>query len=338
MVKRLLTTVATITLAAGLATAFGGTAQAAIKMVMSNYTQAATVKGKTFSLLKSLIEKNLKGKVTVELYQAGTLFSQKTEIQGLQLGSTQLIAPTTGIFSSISPKINAMLLPYLLSTPKAIDAAVHDPLIRKTFFTELEAKNVKPLTVWINGPRDLFYKGDKTILVPADMQGLKIRVQPADIFVKTMKAFGANVVSMNWGEVPTAIQQGVIDAAEPTPNACVASKIYELVNNATLFHYVYSYYIVATNKQWWDGLPAGIRDQLEKDIAQATKWNWAQTNAANQAALKTIADAGVKIHRLNAAELAKWVEAVKPVWKELGTDVVGEKVMNHLIEIGKANE
>lgn len=307
---------------------------AATKMVMSNYTQASTVKGKTFERLKTLIEQNLKGEVDVELHQAGTLFSQKTEIQGLQLGSTHLIAPTTGIYSSISRKINAMLLPYLLSTPKAINEAVNDPLIRKTFFKELEAKNVKPLTIWINGPRNISYNSKKPILVPSDMKGLKIRVQPADIFIKTMKAFGANVISMNWGEVPAAIQQGVIDAAEPTPNATVASKIYELVNQITLNEYIYSYYIVATNKRWWEGLPNGTRSKLEAALADATKWNWEATGAENEAAYKIMSDYGVKIHKLTPEQRQKWVDAVKPVCQELGNKVVGDEVMNRLKEIG----
>lgn len=334
MFRRFLVLTSAIALVTTLSVLSADSASAATKMVMSNYTQASTVKGKTFQRLKELIEQNLKGEIEVELHQSGTLFSQKTEIQGLQLGSTHLIAPTTGIFSSISPKINAMLLPYLLSTPKAIDEAVNDPLIRKTFFEELEAKNVKPLTIWINGPRNIAYKSEKPILVPADMKGLKIRVQPADIFVKAMKAFGANVISMNWGEVPAAIQQGVIDAAEPTPNATVASKIYELVDHITLNEYIYSYYIVATNKQWWEGLADGIRSKLEDALAEATKWNWEATESENEAAYKVISDFGVKIHKLTAEQRQQWVDAVKPVWQELGNDVVGDEVINRLKEIG----
>jgi C4-dicarboxylate-binding protein DctP len=334
MLRKMFTLTSLGVVAIGMTIATTGTAPAATKMIMSNYTQASTVKGKTFELLRATIAKDLKGEVDVELHQAGTLFSQKTEIQGLQLGSTHLIAPTTGIYSSISKKINAMLLPYLLSTPEAIDKAVNDPLIRETFFKELEAKNVLPLTIWINGPRNISYKAKKAILVPKDMKGLKIRVQPAAIFVKTMEAFGANVISMNWGEVPAAIQQGVIDAAEPTPNATVSSKIYQLVDHVTLHEYIYSYYIVGTNKQWWEGLPAGTRGKLKKALKKATEWNWANTVAANEKAYKIMSDYGVKIHKLNATQRQAWVDAVKPVWKELGNAVVGDKVMSRLKEIG----
>jgi len=166
------------------------------------------------------------------------------------------------------------------------------------------------------------------------MKGLKIRVQPADIFIKTMTAFGANVISMNWGEVPAAIQQGVIDAAEPTPNATVASKIYELVNNITLNEYIYSYYIVATNKRWWEGLPNGTRSKLEAALESATKWNWEATGAENEAAYKIMSDYGVKIHKLTPEQRQKWVDVVKPVWQDLGNKVVGDEVMNRLKEIG----
>ena len=87
------------------------------------------------------------------------------------------------------------------------------------------------------------------------MKGLKIRVQSAPIYVDTMKAFGANVIAMSWSETPTALQQGVIDAVEPTPNAWVAAKIYELVDNITVTGYCFDFYIVGANKQWWQGFP-----------------------------------------------------------------------------------
>jgi C4-dicarboxylate-binding protein DctP len=150
-----------------------------------------------------------------------------------------------------------------------------DPPIHREIISELEAKDIKPVAIWINRGRHIGYRGSKAVRVPEDMKGIKIRVQSADIFVETMKAFDANVIAMSWGEVPTALQQGVIDAAEPTPNAWVGSKIYELVDQITVNGYVYSFYIVTANKTWWEGLRVDIRAGLERAFASATDWNWA---------------------------------------------------------------
>ncbi len=304
------------------------------KVILSNDTQSLSLKGKTFELLKQEIEKQLGDKVAVELHQSGALFDQKTQIQGLQLGAAHLIAPTVGIYSSITPKVNALLLPFMLPNEKAVDAAMKDPVVRGSFLPDLEKKNVLPVAIWVNGPRNIGYKRKEPILTPDGMKGLKIRVQSAPVYVDTMKAFGANVIAMSWSEAPTALQQGVIDAVEPTPNAWVASKIYELVDNITVTDYCYDFYVVGANKQWWEGLPANIRKGMETALDAATKWNWENGKKINDESDAQIKAAGVGIHTLTPEQKALWVKAVQPVWKSLGDDLVGAQVMARLKEIG----
>jgi C4-dicarboxylate-binding protein DctP len=315
-----------------------GAANAQIKFIMSNDNNAVGVKGQTFEVLKKEVEKRLAGKVTVELHHSGTLFDQKTQVQGLQLGSANLIAPTQGIYAPLSPKINALSLPFLLSTPEAVQAAMDDPVIHDAIFGALEKKNILPIAIWINGPRDLSYRGKKPVLLPADMKGLKIRVQPVPADVKTWQTLGANVVSMSWSEVPTALQQGVIDAVEPTPNALVGAGLDEMIDQVTLINYQYSFYIVATNKTWWEGLPADVRSGIQAAMKEATAWNWANTTKKNTEAYDKVRKLNKPIHKLTAEQRAKWADAVRPVWKQFGEDLVGAKVMSELEKVGKAHQ
>src|ERR1700682_292005 len=97
---------------------------AQIKIVMSNDNSALGLKGKTFDLFKKEIEQRLAGKVVVEMHHSGTLFNQKTQMQGVQLGSAHFIAPGQGTFASLSPNINVLSIPFLLPTPEAISAAI----------------------------------------------------------------------------------------------------------------------------------------------------------------------------------------------------------------------
>jgi len=185
----------------------------------------------------------------------------------------------------------------------------------------------------MNGPRDFGHKGREPALTPDQWKGKKIRVQSAPVFVKTMEAIGANVIAMSWSDVPSALQQGVIDAAEPTPNAWRAAGIYKVVDHIILNEYVYSFYVVGANKQWWQGLSADMRKSIEEALDAASRWNWANADKMNAAALKTIEASNTKVHRLNAAQKKAWQKAVAPVWKTLGEDVVGAEVMARLKKI-----
>lgn len=323
-------------LAVATLTGFGATesADAQTHVIMSNDNNAVGVKGRTFEVLKEEIQKRLGDKVNIELHHSGSLFDQNTQLQGLQLGSADLIAPTSGHYASIAPNVNALSLPFLLSTPQQIQEAMDDPVVRKAIVDDMEAKNVTPVAIWMNGPRDLGYRGSKTITKPADMKGLKVRVQSIPVDIATMEAVGANVVAMSWSEVPTAMQQGVIDAVEPTPNALVGAGLDEMINQLTELHYYYSFYIVGANKQWWDGLPDDVRDGLKEALAAATAWNWENAGKQNKAAYEKVEKLGKPIHELTAEDRKQWVEAVQPVWKTFGEDVLGKEAMDALRRIG----
>ena len=307
-------------------------------IVISNDNNALGVKGQTFEILKKEIEKRLGKKAPVELSHGGTLFDQKTQIQGLQLGSVDIIAPTSGIYAPVAPAVNALTLPFLLSTPAEIDKALKDPAVRAAFVPKLQAKNIEPVAIWINGPRDFGYRGSKPVLVPADLKGMKIRVQSVPADIETMKRFGANVVGMSWSEVPTALQQGVIDAVEPTPNALVGAGLHETIDQVTRVEYQFSFYIVGANKKWWDGLSADTRKGVQEALDVATKWNWENTGKENDAAYAKVAALGKKINTLTPAQRKEWQVAVGPVWETFGTKTVGADVMKRLKEIGQVEQ
>lgn len=319
-------------LALGLVTA---TSLAADKIVISNDNNALGVKGQTFEVLKAELNKRLPS-TKVELSHGGTLFDQKTQVQGLQLGSVDIIAPTSGIYAKVAPGLNALTLPFLLTTPKAIDAALKDPAVRASFVPALQSKNIEPIAIWINGPRDFASRGNP-IINPADMKGVKIRVQSVPADIATMKQLGANVVAMSWSEVPTALQQGVIDAVEPTPNALVGAGLQQSIQNVTRAEYQYSFYIVGANKKWWDGLSADTRKKVQEALEIATKWNWENTAIENDKAYEKVKALGKPIYTLTPEQLQSWKKAASPVWEEFGTKIVGPEVMTRLRKIGDTN-
>jgi len=316
-------------LGAGILLAGGAGAQD--KIVLSNDTSALNLKGESFEVLKRELETRLGG--DVEIHHSGALFDQKTQIQGLQLGSATFIAPTSGIYTPLAEGLSAMTLPFLLTSPEQIDAAWNDPVVRDAFVPDLQAKNIEPVAIWLSGPRELSYRGDTPILLPDDMKGVKIRVQSVPSDIEAFKAVGANVISMAWGEVPSALQQGVIDAVEPTPMSLNSAGMVETIDQMTKIGYQYAFYIVGANKQWWDGLSDEDRAHVQDALEVATEYNRTNAVEANDAAYAKIREAGKTVHELDDAQLAAWKERMSPVWEEFGVPLVGDAAMARLTEI-----
>ncbi len=305
-------------------------AQAQVQIILSNDNNEKGLKGQTFEVLVDELETRLGDQVAVEMHHSGTLFDQQSQIQGLQLGAAHMISPTAGVYSSVAPKVGALQLPFLLNTPEKIQEAMADPVVRDAILPDLQKQNIEVVAVWMNGPRDLGYNADKAIQRPEDAAGLKVRVQSAPIFVKTWEAAGANPVGINWSESPTALQQGVIDAAEVTPNAWRGSSTYQFVDHISKTEHQYSFYIVGANKAWWDGLSDEVRAGVQASLDAATAWNMIENARINAEALEFMAAEGVQIHDLSTEDRAAWAAAMQPVWQELGTDLVGGAVMERL--------
>jgi C4-dicarboxylate-binding protein DctP len=143
---------------------------------------------------------------------------------------------------------------------------------------------------------------------------------------------------MSWGEVPTALQQGVIDAIEVTPNAWTGSGVWELVSDITKTEYVIDFYAVATNKTWWDGLQDETRKKLKATIDDTTKWNWDNAQRINDEANEQLKKKGIAVHDLTPEQRNKWREAAMPVWKSVGYKLVGEDVVKRMQEIAEKHE
>lgn len=314
------------------------TASAADRIVLSNDTSALNLKGETFEVLAEELKKRLGEDSAVEVHHSGALLDQKTQVQGLQLGSASFIAPTSGIYSPLAEGLNALTLPFLLTSRDKVVQAWNDPVVREAFVPELQKKNIEPVAIWMSGQRELSYRGKDPILVPEDMQGVKIRVQSVPSDIEAFKAVGANVISMAWGEVASALQQGVIDAVEPTPMSLNSAGMVEVIDQMTRIGYQYAFYIVGANKAWWDGLSEDKRSEVHEALTVATEFNFENATKQNEAAYASIRDSGKTIHELSEEQLAQWKEKMRPVWDEFGSELVGEAAMERLIEISTGTD
>ena len=306
-------------LAAACATALliaNSTAQAQIVIKFSHVVAADTPKGQAATKFKELAEKATNGRVKVDLYPNSQLYKDKEELEALQLGAVQMLAPSLAKFGPLGVKeFEVFDLPFIFPDKKALYKVTDGP-IGKSLLKKLEPKGITGLAFWDNGFKIM--SANKPLNVPADFKGLKMRIQSSKVLDAQMRALGANPQVLAFSEVYQALQTGVVDGTENPPSNLYTQKMNEVQSNVTISNHGYLGYAVIVNKKFWDGLPADIRGLLEEAMRQATKYEIEIAQRDNDDALAAVRKTGkTKIHELTDAEKMQWQAALVPVQKEM---------------------
>ena len=308
-------------------------AQQPIIIKFSHVVANDTPKGKGALKFKELAEKYTNGKVKVEVYPNSTLYKDKEEMDALNSGSVQILAPSTAKFRPIGvPEFEAMDLPYIFNGQAGYEKVVDGP-IGKTLFKKLETKGITGLAFWDNGFH--MVSANKPLLMPADFQGLKIRISGSKIADLYFRALGALPQIMAFSEVYQALQTGVVDGCENTPSNYYTQKFYEVQKHITVSSHAHLQYAVITNTKFWNGLPADIRGQLDKAMKDASDYSNGIAKQENVDALAKIKDSGkTTLHYLTPQQVAAWKAAFQPVYKESEKRIPGPTVPELLKEAG----
>ena len=259
-----------------------------------------TPKGKGAEKFKELAEKYTNGKVKVEVYHNSSLYKDKEELEALQLGAVQMLAPSNSKFGPIGVKeFEVFDLPLILSNKQELRRVTDGPL-GKRLLKLLEPKGMVGLAYW-----------DK------DFKGLKMRIQSSKVLELQMRSLGVIPQVMAFSEVYQALQTGVVDGQENTPSNMYTQKMHEVQKYTTLSNHGYIGYVVIVNKKFWDGLPADVRTQLEKAMAEATTYANDISEKENAEALEDMKKSGkTELISLTPAQVEAWKKALTPVYKD----------------------
>jgi len=305
-------------LLAGLMALATGSARADDPIVIkfSHVVAPDTPKGKGADKFKELAEKYTAGKVRVEVYPNSQLYKDKEEVEALQLGAVQMLAPSLAKFGPLGVKeFEVFDLPYILPDKAALRRVTEGPL-GKSLFQKLETKGITGLAYWDNGFKIM--SANKPLRMPADFQGLKMRIQSSKVLEAQFKALGAQPQVMAFSDVYQAMQTGVVDGSENTPSNMWSQKHYEVQKYATLSDHGYIGYAVIVNKKFWDGLPADVRAGLDKAMTEATAYANDLSQKENDDALAAMKTSGkISFIELTADEKAAWRKALDPVAAEM---------------------
>jgi len=296
------------------------TAQAPIVIKFSHVVAPNTPKGKGADKFKELAEKYTNGKVKVEVYANSTLYKDKEELEALQLGAVQMLAPSNSKFGPIGVKdFEVFDLPYLLPNKAALRKVTDGP-IGKAMLKKLETKGMVGLAYWDNGFKAM--SANKPLRMPEDYKGLKFRIQSSKVLEAQFRALGAIPQVMAFSEVYQALQTGVVDGQENTPSNMFTQKFHEVQKYTTLTNHGYIGYVVVVNKKFWDDLPADIRTQLTKAMDEATVYSNDISEKENAEGLEDIKKSGkTELITPTAAESAAMRKAMEPLYHDMASRV-----------------
>lgn len=295
-------------------------AQQPIIIKFSHVVANDTPKGKAAERFKELAEKATKGRVKVEVYPNSTLYKDKEELEALQLGAVQMLAPSLAKFGPLGVKeFEVFDLPYIFPSKEVLYRVTEGP-IGKDLFEKLEPKGITGLAYWDNGFKVM--SANKPLHRPADFRGLKMRIQSSKVLDAEMRALGANPQVLAFSEVYQALQTGVVDGTENPPSNLYTQKMHEVQKHVTVSNHGYLGYAVIVNKKFWDGLPSDVRTQLEGAMKDATKYANAIAQQENDAALAAVEKTRkTTVYHLTDAEKAEWRKALLPVQQQMASRI-----------------
>jgi C4-dicarboxylate-binding protein DctP len=302
-------------------------AQQPIVIKFSHVVAVDTPKGKAAEYFKKLAEERTKGRVKVEVYPNSALFKDGEEMEALQLGSVQILAPSLAKFGPLGAReFEVFDLPYMFDDYDELHKVTQGPL-GAALLEKLESKGIVGLAYWDNGFK--LMSANKPIRVPADYKGLKMRIQSSKVLGDEMKALGAIPQVMAFSEVYQALQTGVVDGTENPPSNFYTQRMHEVQKYAALTEHGYLGYAVIVNKKFWDGLPADIRTTLEGAMKETTKYANDIARKENDDALEAVRKSGkTEIIQLTPEQKAQMKQALLPVHKQnesrIGKDTIAE--------------
>ncbi len=302
-------------------------AQQPIVIKFSHVVALDTPKGKAAEYFKKLAEERTKGRVKVEVYPNSSLFKDGEEMEALQLGSVQMLAPSLAKFGPLGVReFEVFDLPYIFDDTADLHKVTTGP-VGASLFKKLEGKGLVGLAYWDNGFKVM--SANKPIRMPADYKGLKMRIQSSKVLGDEMKALGSIPQVMAFSEVYQALQTGVVDGTENPPSNFYTQKMQEVQKYLALTNHGYLGYAVIANKKFWDGLPPDIRTILEGAMKDATKYGNDIAQKENDDALEAVRKSGkTEVITLTPEQKSAMKKALVPVHKEnesrIGKEVIAD--------------
>ena len=233
------------------------------------------------------------GKMRVEIYPSGQLGSERELIELLQIGGLAMTKVSASPLEAFIPEMKVFSLPYLFEGSEHYWRTLNSP-VGKALLHSGEEYRIRGLAYYDAGSRS-FYSTDKPVNTPADLSGMKIRVQNSQTAVSMVRAMGGSATPVSWGELYTSLQQGVVDGAENNPPSFYLSKHYEVSKYYTIDEHTSIPDIVIISTHVWNGLNSQQQQWLQQAADESVVFQRSLWASATAEALEAVKAAGVQV-------------------------------------------
>ncbi|MFW6169566.1 MAG: TRAP transporter substrate-binding protein [Planctomycetota bacterium] len=258
-----------------------------------------------------LLEERSDGQLQIKIYAGGQLGQEKELIEQLQGGTLDLAKVSSSVLESFVPEMKVFGVPYLFRDKQHKWESLQSP-VGQEILDACESRNMVGIGYYAAGERS-FYTVDRPIRTPADLKNLKIRVIKSPMAIELVKVLGASPTPISWGELYTALQQGLVDGAENNPPSVISANHYEICKYYSLDRHTSPMDVVVAGKRTWERLSAEDRQMLLETFEESVGYQrelWAREVADN---FKMLKEAGVEIIE---PDLALFRQAVQPMYQK----------------------
>lgn len=296
-----------------------------ILIKFSHVVDENTPKGIAALEFKKLVEERTRGRVKVEVYPNSTLYKDREELEALQLGAVQMLAPSLAKFGQLGMRdFEVFDLPYIFPNRQVLKTVTQGE-IGKQLLAQLEDRGILGLAYWDNGFKVM--SANTPLRLPEDLKGKRMRIQPSRVLEAQMEALGATPIPLAFSDVYTALETGLVDGTENPPSNLYSKKMHEVQKHVAVTNHGYLGYAVIVNRKFWGSLPADIRSTLEKCMIDATRKNDDEAEKLNAQALQKVkASKNTQVTMLSASELDAWRKALEPVHRRMESRISKELI------------
>jgi len=262
---------------------------------------------------KELIEEETDGRISVDIYTAGTLGTNMDVLQSLQTGAIELAITSPGFSGDVIPESNIMSIPFLFSDNLEVNKkvlneseALYGPLAEK-----YEEKGLTPFKFWLEG--FMWWTGNQQITTPDEMEGVKLRTMPSNLIISSYEYMGASPQDTDSGEIYTMLQTKGIDAQENPLFYIVNSNFLEVQDYLMdSRHHIYTT-VTAANQDFFEGLSEEDQEIIRDVVEEVNEWSFTMQDEEAEKALEAAQEEDIEIIELTSEQREAFKELSLPV-------------------------
>ncbi|WP_248930076.1 TRAP transporter substrate-binding protein [Paenibacillus hamazuiensis] len=302
-----------------------------IVIKFSHVVAENTPKGLAASEFARLVQEKTNGRVKVEVYPNGVLYTEPNEQEALLRGSVQMIAPSFSNISGMSPPWIVMDLPYAFLSNEAVKEAFAGD-IGAALFDKLKSRGIIGMAFWGNGFKQMT-SNVGPMVHPADFKGQRFRILPSRAIEEYFRLMDARTFPIPFNDTYRNLEQGTVDGEENSISNIYSKKFYQVQKYMTLSNHGYLGYAVLMNKTFWDKLPEELHAPILEAMKEATVFANETAIAINEKQLAEIRSmSGIRIHEQTPEERREWMEAMDPAYNRL-EPIVGAELIGKIREL-----